>query len=43
MPSACSALGTDLQANDLIFWIKVDEQTLVTQHLIEEDTAAFRR
>jgi hypothetical protein len=38
MKAACDALGTNLQADDLVSWIKVDEETL-TQHLSEEDIA----
>jgi hypothetical protein len=41
--AACDALGTNLQADDLASWIEVDEETLVVQHLSEEDIAASVR
>jgi hypothetical protein len=38
--AACDTLGANLQADGLASWIKVDEGTLVSQHLSEEDIAA---
>jgi hypothetical protein len=40
MKAACDALGTNLQADDLASWIEIDEETLITQHLSEDDIAA---
>lgn len=37
MKATCDALGNNLEADDLAAWFEVDAETLVVQHLGEED------
>jgi hypothetical protein len=39
--AACVALGSNLEPGDLAAWIEVDAETLVMQHLTEEEVAAY--
>jgi hypothetical protein len=40
MKAACDSFTTNLQADNLASWIEVGEETLMMQHLSEEDIAA---
>jgi hypothetical protein len=35
--ATCNALGSNLETGDLAVWFEVDTETLVVQHLGEED------
>jgi hypothetical protein len=43
MKAVCDALSSDVQANNFMFWIKVDQETQFMQHLSEEDIATSEK